>query len=158
MRLCFLVIEEKKFLLIHCLRWHYCAKRTEMSIQTVPHPSYSTDLAPCDFWLSSEVKENLRRRHCGDDGCCDKNPGNLYFRWLSFGPPVAAAAKTNTLQSEDPISQSFTDGTSEIPLYVSILIRVDVHKRRDAHSQGAEHKTPTIRKTVYHMAKKKALI
>ena len=27
-----------------------------MSIKTVPHPSYSPDLAPCDFWLFPKLK------------------------------------------------------------------------------------------------------
>ena len=31
-----------------------------MGIKTVPHPPYSPDLAPCDFWLFPKLKENLR--------------------------------------------------------------------------------------------------
>ena len=31
-----------------------------MDIKTVPHPPYSPDLAPCDFWLFLKLKENLR--------------------------------------------------------------------------------------------------
>ena len=31
-----------------------------MGIKTVPHPPYSPDLVPCDFWLFSKLKENLR--------------------------------------------------------------------------------------------------
>ena len=31
-----------------------------MGIKTVPHPPYSPDLAPCDFWLSLKLKEKLR--------------------------------------------------------------------------------------------------
>ena len=27
-----------------------------MSIKTVPHPPYSPDLAPCDFWLFSKLR------------------------------------------------------------------------------------------------------
>ena len=27
-----------------------------MGIKTVPHPSYSPDLAPCDFWLFPKVR------------------------------------------------------------------------------------------------------
>ena len=27
-----------------------------MSIKTVPHPSYSPDLAPCDFWLFPKLR------------------------------------------------------------------------------------------------------
>ena len=36
---------------------------TKMGIKTVPHPPYSLDLAPSDFWLFPKLKENLR-------GCC----------------------------------------------------------------------------------------
>ena len=32
---------------------------TKMGIKTVPHPPYSPDLAPCDFWLFPKHKENL---------------------------------------------------------------------------------------------------
>ena len=31
-----------------------------MGIKTVPHPSYSPDLAPCDFWLFPKLKERLK--------------------------------------------------------------------------------------------------
>ncbi|XP_037800650.1 histone-lysine N-methyltransferase SETMAR-like [Penaeus monodon] len=31
----------------------------EMGIKTVHHPPYSPDLAPCDFWLFSKLKDNL---------------------------------------------------------------------------------------------------
>ena len=30
-----------------------------MGIKTVPHPPYSPDLAPCDFWLFPKLKEKL---------------------------------------------------------------------------------------------------
>ena len=33
---------------------------TQMGIKTVPHPPYSPDLAPCDFWLFPKLKVNLR--------------------------------------------------------------------------------------------------
>ena len=32
---------------------------TKMDIKTVPQPPYSPNLAPCDFWLFSKLKENL---------------------------------------------------------------------------------------------------
>ena len=35
----------------------------KMGIKTVPHSPYSTDLAPCDFWLFPKLKENLRDCH-----------------------------------------------------------------------------------------------
>ena len=31
-----------------------------MGIKTVPHPPYSPNLAPCDFWLFPKLKEKLR--------------------------------------------------------------------------------------------------
>ena len=31
-----------------------------MGINTVCHPPYSPDLAPCDFWIFPKLKENLR--------------------------------------------------------------------------------------------------
>ena len=31
-----------------------------MGIKTVPHPPYSPDLAPCDFWLFPKLKKKLR--------------------------------------------------------------------------------------------------
>ena len=33
---------------------------TKMGIKTVPHPTDSPDLAPCDFWLFPKLKENIR--------------------------------------------------------------------------------------------------
>ena len=33
---------------------------TKVGIKTVPHSSYSPDLAPCDFWLFPNLKEKLR--------------------------------------------------------------------------------------------------
>ena len=33
---------------------------TKMGIKTVPHPPYSPDFAPCDFWLFPKLKKNLR--------------------------------------------------------------------------------------------------
>ena len=37
-----------------------CFYLTKMSIKTVPHPTYSPDLAPCDFCLFPKLKEKLR--------------------------------------------------------------------------------------------------
>ena len=31
-----------------------------MGIKTVPQPPYSSDIAPCDFWLFPKLKEKLR--------------------------------------------------------------------------------------------------
>ena len=34
---------------------------TKMGIKTVPHPPYSPDFAPCDFWVYPKLKEKLRQ-------------------------------------------------------------------------------------------------
>ena len=36
---------------------------TKMGIKTFPQPPYSSDLAPCDFWLFPKLKEKLRGCH-----------------------------------------------------------------------------------------------
>ena len=36
---------------------------TKMGIKTVPHPPYSPNIAPCDFWLFPKLKEKLRGCH-----------------------------------------------------------------------------------------------
>ena len=33
---------------------------SKMGIKTVPHPPYSPDLAPCNFWLFPKLKEKFR--------------------------------------------------------------------------------------------------
>ena len=33
---------------------------TKMGIKTVPHPPYSPDLAPCEFWSFPKLKQKLR--------------------------------------------------------------------------------------------------
>ena len=56
-----------------------------MGIKTVPHPPYSPDLAPCDFWLFPKLKENLR--------------GNRYFTIEDMKEAVTRVL--NTLTQED---------------------------------------------------------
>ena len=34
----------------------------DSGLKTLPHPPYSPDLAPCDFWLFPTVKDQLRGR------------------------------------------------------------------------------------------------
>ncbi|GFR73854.1 transposase [Elysia marginata] len=34
----------------------------ELGIQVLPHPAYSPDLAPCDFWLFQILKDRLAGR------------------------------------------------------------------------------------------------
>jgi len=36
-------------------------------IEMIPHPAYSPDLAPCDFWLFPNLKASLRRQKFNRD-------------------------------------------------------------------------------------------
>lgn len=38
----------------------------ELGIDTVKHPAYSPDLAPCDFWLFPTLKSELRGKRFDD--------------------------------------------------------------------------------------------
>ena len=39
----------------------------ENGLKTLPHPPYSPDLSPCDFWLFPILKEKLRGRRFEND-------------------------------------------------------------------------------------------
>ena len=39
----------------------------EKSLPTLPHPPYSPDLSPCDFWLLPKLKEQLKGRRFNSD-------------------------------------------------------------------------------------------
>ena len=64
---------QKRSAFFKCGQWHFHQDNapvhnsilvtdylTKMGIKTVPHPPYSPDLAPCDFWLFPKLKEKLR--------------------------------------------------------------------------------------------------
>ena len=38
------------------LCWRFKGVQEEMGINTVPHPHYSPELAPCDFWLFPKLR------------------------------------------------------------------------------------------------------
>jgi hypothetical protein len=42
-------------------------KFAELGIRRLPHPPYSPDLAPCDFWLFGYLKNSLEGRFFDDD-------------------------------------------------------------------------------------------
>ena len=50
----------------------------EDSIQTLPHPPYSPDLAPCDFFVFPEVKNELIEETTRDKKL-------IFDMWESFG-------------------------------------------------------------------------
>ena len=61
---------------------------TKMSIKTVPHPPYSPDLAPCDFWLFPKLKENLSLwDNWWNERGCDEGHWHAHTRGLPWGLP-----------------------------------------------------------------------
>ena len=71
---------------------------TQMGIKTVPHPPYSPDLAPCDFWLLPKLKENLR--------------GNRYSTIEDMKEAVTRVLNTLTQEDFQGAFQKFWNGTT----------------------------------------------
>ena len=77
---------------------------TKMGIKTVPHPLYSPDIAPYDFWLFPKLKEKLR-------GCRYETIEELNGLWrrsltrshkrTSMGPSRSCWNGTSALQPEE---------------------------------------------------------
>lgn len=64
--------ERTEFLLHHDNARPHCSKETMSTIsrlgfEVVPHPPYSPDLAPSDFWLFPKLKEVLKGKHFSSD-------------------------------------------------------------------------------------------
>ena len=55
------------------------------SIPVLPHPPYSPDLAPCDFYLFPKLKSNLKGHHFGtmeNTKNCNRWAKHTYGKWL----------------------------------------------------------------------------
>ncbi|GFV66968.1 histone-lysine N-methyltransferase SETMAR [Trichonephila clavipes] len=65
----------------------------QKQIKVIEHPPYSPDLAMCDFWLSINLKKNLRGRHFHSEEDIDVAINAFFhqfqemngFRYLIFG-------------------------------------------------------------------------
>ncbi|GFS01893.1 transposase [Elysia marginata] len=62
-----LKVSTSRTLFLHDNAGPYKARATtqslrELGIQVLPHPAYSPDLAPCDFWLFAILKDRLAGR------------------------------------------------------------------------------------------------
>ena len=55
---------------------------TKMGIKTVPHPPFSPDLAPCNFWLFPKLRDNW-----GAERGCDEGHWQAHTRELPWGLP-----------------------------------------------------------------------
>ena len=57
---------------------------TKIGIKTVPHPPYSPDLAPCNFWLFPKLRV-CRYETIGDERGCDEGHWHAHTRRLPRG-------------------------------------------------------------------------
>ena len=42
-----------------CTGWHLCHRQAKLHYKLLPHPLYSPDLTPCDFYLFPNLKKSL---------------------------------------------------------------------------------------------------
>ena len=75
-------------------------KLNELSFELLPHPSYSPDLAPSDYWLFADLKQMIQEKRFGfneeviteteayfetkDESFYKKGIGKLEKRWNEF--------------------------------------------------------------------------
>ncbi|GFW45844.1 mariner Mos1 transposase [Trichonephila clavipes] len=45
---------------------------SQQNVEILPHPPYSPDLAPCDFWLFPQLKKPLRCKRFASNKACVK--------------------------------------------------------------------------------------
>jgi len=57
-----------------------------LDLTILPHSPYSPDLAPCDFHLSPNMKEDLHGHLCGSNEGLERTAGNGWRNegWISF--------------------------------------------------------------------------
>ena len=79
--------EGNVFLLHHDNARPHCSTQTLAAVTSlkftlVPHPPYSPDLAPSDFWLFPKLKEMLKGQHFPSDAEVEKT----VHKWFSSQP------------------------------------------------------------------------
>ena len=79
--------ERNTFLSHHDNARPHCSAQTQdamtsLKFTVVPHPPYSPDLAPSDFWLFPKLKETLKGQHFSSDA----EVGTAVCKWLSSQP------------------------------------------------------------------------
>jgi hypothetical protein len=74
----------------------------ENSLVTVPHPPYSPDLAPSDFWLSGHIKASLAGRVFNDVSELLEGSSNFSMRFIplnrSLFSPLHRTSETGLRQ------------------------------------------------------------
>jgi len=79
--------ERNTFLLHHDSARPHCSAETQdamtsLKFTAVPHPPYSPDLAPPDFWLFPKLKETLKGQHFSSDAEVEAD----VRKWISSQP------------------------------------------------------------------------
>jgi len=79
--------ERNMFLLHQNNARPHCSAQTQdatasLKFTVVPHPPYSPDLAPSDFWLFAKLKEMLKGQHFSSDA----EVGAAVRKWISSQP------------------------------------------------------------------------
>jgi transposase len=64
---------------------------TSLKFTMVPHPPYSPDLAPSDFWLFPQLKEMLKGQHFSLDAKVEA----AVHKWISSQPESFFVDATN---------------------------------------------------------------
>jgi len=80
-------LERNMFLLHHDNARPHCSAQTQdamtsLKFTVVPHPPYSPDLAPSDFWLFPKLKETLKGQHFLSNAKVE----TALHKWISSQP------------------------------------------------------------------------
>ena len=86
-RICKIRLERNTFLLHHDNTRPPCSAQTldavtSLKFTLVPHPPFSPDLAPSDFWLFPKLKKTLKGQHLSSDAEVEK----AVRKWISSQP------------------------------------------------------------------------
>ena len=81
--------KDKQAILQHDNARPHTSHKTQEALQRLrftdilPHPAYSPDLAPCDFWLFPKLKDHLK----GQRYSCDAEVEAAVRQWCRQQPP-----------------------------------------------------------------------
>jgi len=94
--ICRIRLERNMFLLHHDNARPHCSAQTQdamtsLKFTVVPHPPYSPDLAPSDFWLFPKLKEMLKGQHFSSDAEAEA----AVREWISSQPETFFTERMN---------------------------------------------------------------
>ncbi|GFS96360.1 histone-lysine N-methyltransferase SETMAR [Trichonephila clavipes] len=83
------------------------------NVEILPHPPYSPDKTPCDFWLFPQLKKLLRGKRFASNKACVKAAHSLNSNRTLFFLDERLLAPPNAVSdssSEQPISPGHPPG------------------------------------------------